>query len=365
MIVPFLDLEKAHAELGDEIRQAVERVLESACYIGGPEVGGFERAFAFYCEAAHCVGAGNGFDALTLILDAWGVGPGDEVLVPANTFIATWLAVSRVGARPVPVEPLPSSHNLDPARLEAAITPRSRALLVTHLYGQPADLDPILGIARARNLKVAEDAAQAHGARYKGRRIGAHSDAVAWSFYPGKNLGAMGDGGAVTTDDPALAERIRILANYGSGKKNLHALKGVNSRLDPVQAAILTVKLGRLDAWNARRAAIAAGYSAALAGSGLELPQVPAWAEPAWHLYVVQSDERGRLHEALAASGVATQIHYPVPPNRQDAYRDLSLPSGSCPVAERLAGRVLSLPIGPHMSKAEADKVVEACLAFR
>jgi dTDP-4-amino-4,6-dideoxygalactose transaminase len=299
---------------------------------------------------------------LHLILRAWGIGLGDEVLVPGNTFIATWLAVSAVGATPIPVEPDPSTHNLDPGRLEDAITTRSRALLVTHLYGQPADLDPILEIARTRNLKVAEDAAQAHGARYKGRRIGAHSHAAAWSFYPAKNLGAMGDGGAVTTDDPELAETIRILANYGSAKKHMHVLKGVNSRLDPIQAAILRVKLEHLDAWNARRSGIAAHYSARLAGSSLVLPSVPHWAVPAWHLYVVQSDDRDRLQGSLAEAGIGSQIHYPMTPHRQNAYRDLALPAGSCPIAERLAERALSLPIGPHMTLAEADGVIDACL---
>lgn len=362
MTVPFLDLEGGYAELRREIAAAVARVLASARYIGGPEVDRFEEAFARYCEASHCVGVGSGLDALHLILRAWGIGPGDEVLVPSNTFIATWLAVSAVGATPIPVEPDPSTHNLDPARLEAAITPRSRALLVTHLYGQPADLDPILALARARNLKVAEDAAQAHGARYNGRRIGAHSHAAAWSFYPAKNLGAMGDGGAVTTDDPELAQTIRILANYGSAKKHLHTLKGVNSRLDPIQAAILGVKLDHLDIWNARRSDIAAHYSARLAGSSLALPSVPHWAVPAWHLYVVQSDQRDRLQAKLAEAGIGTQIHYPVAPHRQDAYRDLALPAGSCPVAERLAERVLSLPIGPHMTLAQADSVIDACL---
>lgn len=362
MSVAFLDLARAEVEFRKEIGDAVERVLRSGRTVGGAEVERFEEAYAGYCGATHCVGVGNGFDALHLILRAWGIGPGDEVIVPANTFIATWLAVSAAGAVPVPVEPLASTHNLDPDRIEAAITPRTRALLVTHLYGQPADLDPILAIARARGLKVAEDAAQAHGAAYKGRRIGAHSDAVAWSFYPAKNLGAMGDGGAVTTDDADLAAAIRMLANYGSATKNVHDLKGVNSRLDPVQAAILGVKLGRLDEWNARRAEIAALYSSRLAGFGLELPHVPEWATPVWHLYVVQADARDRLRDSLAAAGIATQIHYPIPPHRQQAYRDLALPVGSYRVAERLAERVLSLPIGPHMSMAEAEEVAEACL---
>ncbi|HUP08349.1 MAG TPA: DegT/DnrJ/EryC1/StrS family aminotransferase [Caldimonas sp.] len=364
MTVPFLDLAREYADLRREIDEAVARILTSARFIGGPEVARFEEAFADYCQASHCVGVGNGLDALYLILRAWGIGPGDEVLVPANTFIATWLAVSRVGATPVPVEPDPATHNLDPARLEAAMTPRSRALLVTHLYGQPADLDPILEMARACNLKVAEDAAQAHGACYKFRRVGAHSHAAAWSFYPAKNLGAMGDGGAVTTDDAELAYTIRSLANYGSAQKHVHSLQGVNSRLDPIQAAILAVKLGHLDAWNARRSEIAAQYAVRLAGSGLVLPAVPDWAAPAWHLYVVQSDHRDRLQRRLAEAGIGSQIHYPVPPHLQAAYRDLGLPPGSLPIAERLAERVLSLPVGPYLTSQETDRVVEACLRW-
>jgi len=363
MRVPFLDVGAAYAELREEIDAAIARVAASGRYILGPEVEAFEADFAAYCQAAHCVGAGNGLDALKLALLAVGVGPGDEVVVASNTFIATWLAVSQVGAVPVPVEPDPATHNLDPARVEAALSERTRALLPTHLYGQPADLDPLLALARRHGLKLVEDAAQAHGARYKGKRIGAHGDAVCWSFYPGKNLGAMGDGGAVTTDDQEVAERVRRLGNYGSREKYVHEVRGFNSRLDPIQAAVLAVKLARLDEWNARRARIAAAYDAALAGSAVEPPFVPNWAEPSWHLYVVRSPARERLAGALRARGVETLIHYPIPPHRQGAYREIGLVAGALPIAERLAGEVLSLPIGPHLDE-EAIGFVAAGLGI-
>jgi dTDP-4-amino-4,6-dideoxygalactose transaminase len=335
------------------------RVAASGWYIGGPECAAFEEAYAGYCEAAHCVGVGNGLDALFLTLRALDIGPGDEVIVSSNTFIATLLAVSMVGATPVPVEPDSLTHNLDPARIEAAITSRTRMILPTHLYGQPADLDAILEIARRHGLRVVEDAAQAHGARYKGRRLGAHSDAVAWSFYPGKNLGAMGDGGAVTTDDPVIAAKIRTLGNYGSNTKYVNEVKGVNSRLDPLQAAILAAKLTHLDRWNGARTEIASFYQDRLAGSGVVLPHVPNWAESVWHLFVIQVEDRKGLMTALEAGGVQTLVHYPIAPHRQHAYAELGLGMGSFPVAERLAEQVLSLPIGPHMRHDQAERVVE------
>ncbi len=363
-MVPFLDLKAVYAELKDEIDTAIARVAASGWYIGGPEVERFEGAYAEYCGAAHCVGVANGLDALHLALRAMDIGPGDEVIVSTNTFIATWLAVSMVGATPVPVEPDPDTHNLDPALIEAAITPRTRALMPTHLYGQPADLDPMLDLARKHGLRVIEDAAQAHGARYKGQRIGAHGDAVTWSFYPGKNLGAMGDGGAVTTNDPQIADRIRTLGNYGSSKKYVNDVQGVNSRLDPLQAAILAVKLRHLDAWNARRAAIAGRYTDRLAQTGLVLPHVPNWADPAWHLFVVQSPKRADLADSLAAAGVQTLVHYPIPPHLQRAYAAMNLSAGTFPIAERLAEEVLSLPIGPHLDSTGAEKVTRAVLAW-
>nr|WP_277924467.1 DegT/DnrJ/EryC1/StrS family aminotransferase [Sphingomonas sp. CROZ-RG-20F-R02-07] len=341
----------------------MRRVAESGWYIGGPETKRFERDFAAYCEARHCVGVGNGLDALHLVLKAMDVGPGDEVIVASNTFIATLLAVSMVGATPVLVEPDPATHNLDPRLVEAAITLRTKVILPTHLYGQPADLDPILDIARAHGLLVLEDAAQAHGARYKGRPIGAHGHAVAWSFYPGKNLGALGDGGAVTTDDSAIADRVRMLGNYGSQQKYVNAVRGVNSRLDPLQAAILAVKLRHLDRWTAHRRHIAAFYLDRLAGTALVLPHVPNWAEPAWHLFVVQTPERNAMMAMLAERGVQTLVHYPIPPHRQQAYADLGLGKGTFPIAERLADTVLSLPIGPHLSMEQAERVAAAVRA--
>ena len=359
-MVPFLDVRRGYDELKDQIDAATARVLASGQYIGGPEVAAFETAFAAYTEAAHCVGVGNGLDAIRLVLMARGIGVGDEVLVPSNTFIATWLAVSQVGATPVPVEPDPATHNIDASGLARAITKRTRALIAVHLYGCPAPIDAIVDLARARDLLVIEDAAQAHGARLHGRRIGGASHAATWSFYPGKNLGAFGDGGAVTTDDAALAGQIRLLGNYGSKERYVHLDPGLNSRLDPVQAAILGVKLGHLDAWNARRREIAARYDQGLANSGLILPEVPVGAEPVYHLYVVRTPRRDALQAWLADQGVQTLIHYPCPPHRQAAYAT----GASLPVAEALAEEVLSLPIGPHMSDDEVAHVIDAVNAF-
>jgi len=360
MTVPFLDLAAATAELQSEINTAVDRVIRSGWYIGGTEVTAFEARYADYCGAAHCVGVGNGLDALHLTLRAMGVGPGDEVIVASNGFIATWLAVSMTGATPVPVEPDPLTHNLDPSLVEAAITGRTRVILPTHLYGQPADIDPLLEIAKRHGLRLVEDAAQAHGAHYKGRRVGAHGDAVTWSFYPSKNLGALGDAGAVTTNDAELARRVRELGNYGLAKRYVNHVKGVNSRLDPLQAAVLSAKLDRLDEWNDRRRAIARLYCNELRADGITVPFVPNWSEPVWHLFVIQCDARDALADWLEQSGIQTLVHYPIPPHRQRAYADLDLPEGSLPIAERLARRVLSLPMGPHLSATHADHVVEA-----
>lgn len=360
MKVPFLDLGAAYRELKPEIDDAVTRVLESGWYILGPEVEAFEAEWAAYCGAAHAVGVANGLDALILALRALDVGIGDEVIVPSNTYIATWLAVSAVGATPVAVEPDPATHNIDPARIVAAVTPATKLLLPVHLYGQPADMDPILAVARTHGLKVVEDAAQAHGARYKGKRLGAHGDIVCWSFYPGKNLGALGDAGAITTDNPNLAERIRVLRNYGSREKYVNEVQGANSRLDPLQAAVLRVKLGHLDDWNARRSAVAEAYTKGLAGSGLTLPMVPDWADPAWHLYVVRSSDRDGLQARLNAAGVGTLIHYPIPPHMQGAYAQMGLALSALSLARQLADEVLSLPIGPHLARDAAAQVVGA-----
>ena len=348
-MIPLLDLGAAYRELKPEIDAAVSRVLESGWYILGPEVEAFESEWAAYCEAKHAVGLANGLDALTLALRALDIGPGDEVIVPSNTYIATWLAVTGVGATPVPVEPDAATHNIDPARIEAAITSRTRALLPVHMYGQPADMDPILDIASRHGLRVIEDAAQAHGARYKGQRIGAHGDIVCWSFYPGKNLGALGDAGAITTNDAALAERVALLRNYGSRQKYVNEEAGVNSRLDPIQAAVLRVKLGVLDEWTERRRAVAVAYTKGLAESGLTLPYVPDWADPAWHLYVVRTSDREALQDRMTEAGIGTLIHYPIPPHMQKAYANMNLTENTLPIAQQLAAEVLSLPIGPHL----------------
>lgn len=357
MTIPFLDLRAAYLELKPEIDAAIARVLDGGWYILGSEVEAFEAEFAAYSGAAHAVGVANGLDALTLALRALDIGPGDEVIVPSNTYIATWLAVTQCGATPVPVEPDARTYNINPERIAASLTQRTRAILPVHLYGQPADLDPILALARRHGLAVVEDAAQAHGARYRGRRIGSDGDVVCWSFYPGKNLGALGDAGAITTNRADLADRIRVLRNYGSREKYVNEVAGVNSRLDPLQAAVLRVKLRHLDEWNARRRAIAAAYADGLQDKGLTLPHVPDWAEPAWHLYVVRSANRDALQKRLADAGIGTLIHYPIPPHKQKAYADLQLAPDALPIASQLADEVLSLPMGPHLELARAGEV--------
>ena len=359
-MIPFLELGASYRELKPEIDAAVSGVLESGWYILGPEVEAFEAEWAAYCDAKHAVGLANGLDALTLALRALDIGPGDEVIVPSNTYIATWLAVSGVGATPVPVEPDQATHNIDPARIEAAITSRTRALLPVHLYGQPADMDPILNIAKRHGLRVIEDAAQAHGARYKGQRIGAHGDIVCWSFYPGKNLGALGDAGAITTDDTALAERVALLRNYGSRQKYVNEEAGVNSRLDPIQAAVLRVKLEVLDEWTERRRAVATAYTVGMAQSDVILPHVPDWAEPAWHLYVVRTSDREALQDRMTEAGIGTLIHYPIPPHMQKAYTNMEIMPEALPLARNLASEVLSLPMGPQLSLDQVQNIVNA-----
>lgn len=358
--LPFLDLKAINLRDRDALHQALDRVLDSGWFILGKEVEAFEAEFAAYCGTRHCIGVANGLDALRLVLHAWDIGPGDEVLVPSNTYIATWLAVSQCGATPVPVEPCARSYNIDPERIEAAITSRTRAILPVHLYGQPARMDDINAIARRHGLHVLEDAAQAHGARWAGRRVGALGDAAAFSFYPGKNLGALGDGGAVTTNDDRLAERLRMLRNYGSRRKYHNDELGWNSRLDELQAAFLRHKLRQLDADNNRRSEIARYYTDSLTGvSDLVLPQVVAGATPVWHLYVVASRRRDAIAQRLAQAGVGTMIHYPVPPHRQPAYAGLQgLPP--CPISETLHDQVLSLPMGPTMTREDALVVVDA-----
>ncbi|MFC5289088.1 DegT/DnrJ/EryC1/StrS family aminotransferase [Actinokineospora guangxiensis] len=359
MGVPFLDLRAPYAELRAEIDAATARVLASGWYLLGPETEAFEAEFADYCGAEHCVSVASGGDALELVLRAWGIGPGDEVLVPGNTFIATWLAVTAVGARPVPVEPDLITHTVDTARLEAAITPRTRAVIPVHLYGQPADLAAVRAVAERHGLAVLEDAAQAPGATWAGGRIGARGSTVAFSFYPGKNLGSLGDSGAVVTSDPELAAKLRLLRNYGSQVKYHHEVAGKNSRTDELQAAVLRVKLAHLDAWNDRRGAVADYYRSELSGiPGLVLPEQTEGTTHAWHLYVVRHADRDGLRAALERAGVATLVHYPIPPHRCGVYAD-SHP-GPLPLTERLAREVLSLPIGPHLSAAQAARVATA-----
>jgi len=327
----------------------------------GNELEAFESEFAAYCGVNYCIGVGNGLDALHLILRGYGIGQGDEVIVPSNTYIATWLAVSYAGATPVPVEPDPKTYNLDPNRIESALTPRTKAIMPVHLYGQPADMDPIMEIAHKHGLKVFEDAAQSQGARYKGRRSGSLGNSAGFSFYPGKNLGAFSDAGAVTTNDPDLAERVRMLRNYGSKKKYFNDFKGFNSRLDELQAAFLRVKLKKLDEWNDRRCKIAALYNSQLStlNSQLVLPFVPVWAEPVWHLFVIRHSRRDALQEQLTEAGIGTLIHYPVPPHRSGAYADQKIPRHGLPVAETASETVLSLPMGPHLTNDQVSFVVK------
>jgi dTDP-3-amino-3,4,6-trideoxy-alpha-D-glucose transaminase len=357
--VPFHDLAAGHDEIRDELDAAWHRVLASGRYILGPEVERFEAEFAEYCGVRHCIGVGTGLSALALALEALGIGAGDEVIVPGHTFIASWLAVSAVGATPVPVDIDGATYNVDPVLIEQAITPRTRAIVPVHLYGQPADMTAIGAIARRHGLAVLEDAAQAHGARCHGERVGSLGTAAGFSFYPAKNLGALGDAGAVTTNDATLAARVRRLRNYGAIRKYDHDEKGTNSRLDELQAAVLRVKLRRVDADNRRRADAAQRYAAALAARrDLVLPRVPAWAEPAWHLFVVRVRKRDRMRAALAAAGVDTLVHYPVPPHRQGAYA--ALRGMELPVTGQVCEEVLSLPLWPQLEPDQQSRVTAA-----
>lgn len=363
--VPLLDLKALHDELRQELVEAATRVIAGERVLLGPELAGFEAAWAETTGAAFTVGVGSGLDALILGLRALDIGPGHEVLVPSHTFIATWLAVAHIGATPVPVDMSPETGAWEIADVEAAVGDRTRAILPVHLYGHPVDLAPLLALAERRGLTVLDDAAQAHGARYRGRPVGNLAHATAWSFYPGKNLGALGDGGAVTTSDPELARRLRSLRNYGSTEKYVHDEIGWNSRLDELQAALLSVKLRRLEEYNARRSRLARRYDEALAGLPLALPSTADWASPAWHLYVVRTPHRDGLRAHLVELGVETGIHYPVPPHRQPAFAGTSLARAHLPVADALAGEVLSLPMGPHLSDEHQDRVIDAVRSFQ
>jgi dTDP-4-amino-4,6-dideoxygalactose transaminase len=339
-------------------------VLSSGWYLLGPELEAFEAEWAAYTGARYAVGVANGLEALHLCLRAFGIGPGDEVIVPSNTYIATWLAVSHAGATPVPVEPDEAIYNIDPSRIEAAITPRTKAIMPVHLYGHPADLDPILEVARRHGLRVIEDAAQAHGTRYKGRRVGGHGDAIAWSFYPTKNLGAMGDAGAVTTNDEGLARDLRRLRNYGSKVRYVCEVKGYNSRLEEIHAAILRVKLQHLEEWNERRRTVAGRYREALADVPITLPVEREWARHVYHLFVIRADRRDDLRKHLEQKGIGTIIHYPIPPHAQGAYADLGVQSSTLPIAVRIHEQVLTLPSGPHLGAQGCEQVIAAVRDF-
>jgi dTDP-4-amino-4,6-dideoxygalactose transaminase len=365
MRIPFLDLKGPYLELKEELDAAYRRAMESGLYILGHEVETFESEFAAYCGAKFCVGVGNGLDALHLILRAYNIGIGDEVIVPANTYIATWLAVSCAGATPIPVEPDECTFNIDPNLVKAAITPKTKAIIPVHLYGHPADMDPIVEIANQYGVKVIEDAAQAHGAIYKNRCAGSLGDAAGFSFYPGKNLGAFGDGGAVVTNDERIASRVRVLRNYGSRIKCVNEEKGFNSRLDEMQSAFLRVKLKKLDEWNERRRKIARCYLDGLKDvPGLLLPQITSGVDAIWHLFVVRISQRDKLQEHLSSVGIGTLIHYPIPPHLSSAYVDRGWSERDFPITERLAAEVLSLPMGPHLDSNAGGRIVEAIRRF-
>ena len=360
-MIPFLDLKAINLRQKKEFHAALDLVLDSGWFVLGNQTEYFEKEFAEYCGISHCVGVANGLDALTLVLRAWEIGPGDEVIVPSNTYIATWLAVSHVGAKPVPVEPELKTYNINPNLIEAAITDRTRAIIPVHLYGQPAQMGEIMSIANRYGLKVLEDSAQAHGAMLNKSRAGALGHAAAFSFYPGKNLGALGDGGAITTQDAQLAEKIRVLRNYGSHVKYLNEVKGYNSRLDELQSAFLRAKLIILDNDNAKRSEIAAKYSEGLGYiDGLIIPRSDKDCNHVWHLYVIRHAKRDILKTRLEKLGVPTMIHYPIPPHMQYAYQEMGIYKGQLPLCEKIHQEVLSLPIGPSMKITEVDAIVKA-----
>ena len=355
--IPLVDLKAQYQSIRGEIDAAVRHVLETTAFIMGPDVAEFEREFARFCGAKHAIGVASGTDALHLTLRACDVGPGDEVITTPFTFIATAEAISMCGARPVFVDIDPRTYNLDVSLVEEAISPRTKAILPVHLYGQPADVDPLLDIARRHSLFLVEDAAQAHGAGYRGRRVGTLADAACFSFYPGKNLGAYGDAGAVTTDDAELAATVRMLRDHGRRDKYEHLLIGFGSRLDTLQAAVLRVKLPHLEDWNARRRAIAARYDELLEGTRVARPLRPDWADPVYHLYVVRTADRAQLQRRLKEAGISSGVHYPIPLHLQPAYRGLGYAPGAFPHAERAAAEVLSLPVFPELSDDDVGRV--------
>jgi dTDP-4-amino-4,6-dideoxygalactose transaminase len=364
MRVPIVELKSQYLAYQAELDGAIREVLEASWFILGKQLEAFEREFAEYCGAEHAVGVGSGTEALHLALLACGIGQGDEVITVPNTAVPTVCAIDFAGATPVFADIDPVTFTLDPAELERRLTRRTRAIVPVHLFGQPADMDPALEFARRNGLRVVDDAAQAHGAEYRGRRVGALADATAWSFYPSKNLGAYGDAGAVTTNDPELARRLRMLRNYGEEQRYYHTIRGFNSRLDEIQAAILRAKLRHLETWNERRRAIAARYSEAIRHPEVRLPAEAPWTRHVFHLYVIRLQRRDSLREHLAAREIGSQIHYPLPVYRQEAYAHLAVPSGDCAEAERAAAEILSLPLYPELTEGQVEAVVEAVNAF-
>jgi dTDP-4-amino-4,6-dideoxygalactose transaminase len=367
--IPFQDFLAPYHELKQELDAAYHRFMESGWLVLGKETTAFEEEYAAYCEADHCVGISNGLEALHLALRAMGCGPGDEVIVPSNTYIATWLAVSQVGAKPVAVEPDPLTFNMDSCRVEDAITAKTKVIMAVNLYGQPCDYDALKAIANKHGLRLAIDNAQAHGCKYKGKVVGALADIECHSFYPSKNLGAFGEAGAITTNDSDLADRIRVLRNYGSRVRYYNEIQGYNARIDELQAAFLRVKLRKLDEWNTRRSSIAEQYLSQLSAfsSELSLPFVPEWSSPVWHLFVIRHPHRDALQQYLSDNGIQTIIHYPIPPHLSGAYSDLPPPtpgSWQLPIAKQLANEVLSLPIGPHISPDAVTLVTSAISSF-
>ncbi len=363
MKVPFLDLKSTYSEIHQELDQEISKVINSGRYIGGEIVEKFEENFSNFVESSYCVGLANGLDAIEISLKALGISKNDEVIVPCHTFIATWLAVSNCGATPVPVRPNKDNCLIDVNEIEKAITKNTRAIIPVHLYGQPANLEEILKIADNYNLFVIEDAAQAHGAMYQSKKIGSHGDIVAWSFYPGKNLGAFGDAGAITTNNLDLANKIKILGNYGSKEKYVHNYIGSNSRLDPVQAAVLNVKLKYLDEWNARRVKKAKRYLEGLQNLSLNLPSKFDLKNSVWHIFPIRLNRRDELSKFLKDENIETLVHYPLPPYLQDAYKN-DFRGFNCPITEKITSQLLSLPIGPHLDDEEADFVIEKIRRF-
>ncbi|MBL8132623.1 MAG: DegT/DnrJ/EryC1/StrS family aminotransferase [Anaerolineae bacterium] len=358
--VPFVDLKAQYSALAEEVNAAIARVMQRGDFILGEDVRLFEQEFARWCGVSQAIGVDSGTSALELVLRAYDIGPGDEVITAANTFIATVFAITYTGARPILVDIDPDHYTLDVAALERAITPRTRAVIPVHLYGQAADMDDILAVAARHGLKVIEDACQAHGALYKGRRAGSLADAAAFSFYPAKNLGAYGDGGMIVTDDPALAECLRMMRNYGQSRKYYHDTHGYNRRLDTLQAAVLRVKFRHIDAWNAARRSHAAAYTALLQGAPVITPQVAPYNEAVWHLYVIRTGERDELARQLSEQGIATGIHYPVPIHLQKCCQNLGYGQGDFPLTERYAKEILSLPMYAELSDSAITGVAHA-----